>query len=112
MKRTRLKSRRRPLTAVERMAKDMPCTLEIVGICRRGELGQSVYCHLSGFGHGSMKRFDANGIFACSACHDVLDGRKGIADEYAYLDWRGRMFWYIARALVRTRQLIDERKAA
>ena len=54
-----------------------PCSLQIDGVCN-GDPATSVWAHWPGLdgdrGMG-IKSLDLAGSVACSACHDVLDGR-------------------------------------
>lgn len=54
-----------------------PCTMRLQGVCNH-DWDTTVWAH-SPFeedGHGtSTKSHDCFGCYACSACHDVLDGR-------------------------------------
>lgn len=57
------------------------CTIRIPGVCNFNP-ETTVFAHLSGvrFGHGIgiKTRF---GAYACSSCHDVVDGRVKVAGD-------------------------------
>ena len=57
-------------------ARGQDCMVRIPGICN-GNSETTVLAHLNGGGMG-RKRSDIHGAFACSACHDVLDGRSNV----------------------------------
>ena len=63
-------------------ARGEQCTLRL-GCCNH-DPETTVYAHLRMFGWGGMgqKPPEPLGVFACSACHDVLDRRNGGAIEY------------------------------
>lgn len=84
-------------------AKGQPCTVQIAGVCNH-DPATTVLCHLPSEGHGMARKSDDYiAVFACSACHDVIDGRS----KQQWLepeDW----YFYTTRALHRThRVLID-----
>lgn len=67
--------------AMRRSAKGHPCTLRLPGVCN-GDSETTVLAHLP-FGHRGIgtKASDDHAVYACSACHDVLDRRtQGSAD--------------------------------
>ena len=62
---------------LRKSAKGQPCHIRLDGICN-GNPETTVLAHLpDGSGTGKMggKSSDIHGVFACSACHDVLDNR-------------------------------------
>jgi len=71
MKRTRPKS-----TAARKAAMGMPCMVRIPGVCN-GNPETTVLAHyrLTGYCGVGLKPDDSMGAWACSACHDVIDGR-------------------------------------
>ncbi len=87
-------------------ARGEECTVRIPGVCNH-DPATSVWSHAN-FGAadkgGAIKAFDLCGAVACSACHDVVDGRAkpppGYSREQVLLDW---MFGHL-RSLVRLRQ--------
>lgn len=59
-------------TKLRKSAKGQDCMVNIWGVCNnRPET--VVLAHLNG-GGGGMKHHDMFGAFACSACHEWLDG--------------------------------------
>lgn len=50
--------------------------IRIPGVCNHN-WETTVLCHLNGGGAG-MKHPDYLGAFGCSACHDVVDGRRQV----------------------------------
>lgn len=69
-------------------ARGQPCHLRIPGVCN-GNPETTVLCHIrrghvAGMG---QKPPDICGVFGCSNCHDVMDGRagksgSGLLDEF------------------------------
>lgn len=57
-----------------RSAKGQMCQIRIPHVCN-GNPKTTVLAHLNGAGMG-MKRLNVHGAYSCSACHDVVDGRK------------------------------------
>lgn len=57
-------------------ARGQQCALRLPGICN-GDPETTVLAHIRRGGVGGMglKPPDPCGVFACSACHDVMDGR-------------------------------------
>jgi len=93
-------------TKIQASAKDQECCLNLVGICNY-DTATTVLVHI-GFGGGDAtnkrnRPNERNGVFSCSACHDMIDGRT----EYPELMDKDRWF-YIARGLVRTAEIRDE----
>jgi len=82
-------------------ARGEACTLRIAHVCNY-DPSTTVLAHLPDESHGMAKKSDdISACFACSACHDVIDGRNkwpnisGVS-EVEYRDW------YMRRAMVRT----------
>ena len=61
------------MTDLRKQANGRDCLVRLPGICN-GDPSTVVLAHLSGGGIGA-KRIDLAAALACSACHDVLDGR-------------------------------------
>lgn len=78
-------------------AKGQPCTLEIIGACN-GDPATTVFAHFPDESHGlARKSDDCSGGYACSACHDVIDGRRPWPElESAHAQW------YLRRSQTRT----------
>lgn len=59
-------------------ANGQDCTLNIAGICSY-DSATTVLAHLPDESHGmSQKADDISGAFACSQCHDCIDGRHTV----------------------------------
>lgn len=73
-----MKARGPKMTPIRRAARDQECTLRIPGVCNM-DPATTVLCHSNlvsdGKGMG-LKAPDSAACFGCSACHDVLDGRR------------------------------------
>ena len=85
-------------------ARGETCTLQIPGVCN-GNTETTVLAHLPDESHGmGRKSDDISAAFACSACHDVIDGR---------VKWELRPVdggqWYMRRAMTRTLRRLIER---
>lgn len=65
-------------------AKGEPCTLRIPGICN-GNKETTVFAHVAGNKGTATKNHDLFGVYACSDCHDWLDGRRRLTGEYTGL---------------------------
>lgn len=83
--------------AIRDSARNQPCTVEIVGVCNHDRT-TTVLAHLALDQPGiARKPDDLSACYACSACHDVLDGRAPWPEEEApFADW------YKRRAQART----------
>lgn len=65
-------------------ARGQDCTVRIAGVCNFNP-ETTVLAHLPCGQKGTgMKGFDTVGVDACSACHDVIDGRVPGVE----IDWR------------------------
>ncbi len=62
------------MSKITKFAKGQPCQVRLPTHCNWNN-ETVVFAHLNGAGMG-MKHKDLFGAFACSSCHDVLDGRK------------------------------------
>ena len=81
--------------------------VRIPGICN-GDAETTVLAHLNGGGMG-MKRPDTSAAWACSSCHDAIDGRRDIGREFGYKDCEIREMFL--DGIIRTQeQLIREGK--
>lgn len=73
-----MKSTRPKMTPIRRAARNQDCTIQLPGICNR-DPATSVLCHSNSLADGKgmgIKAPDTAAAFGCSACHDVLDGRR------------------------------------
>lgn len=68
-------------------ARDQECQVRIPGICNfNRETTVLAHYRLSGTCGTSMKPLDLAGSWACSDCHDVIDGRRNTAIPRETLD--------------------------
>jgi hypothetical protein len=73
-----LRTRGPKMTPIRRSARGESCTLLIPGICT-GDTSTTVLCHSNRLEDGKgmgLKAPDTEACYGCSACHDVLDGRR------------------------------------
>lgn len=54
-------------------ARGQQCQVRLPGVCN-SDPATVVLAHLNG-GGGGMKHIDIHGAYACSDCHDAVDGR-------------------------------------
>ena len=81
---------------IKAAAREQDCTIAIAGVCKNRTF-TTVLIHLPFKGAGmARKETDISSCFACSDCHDVVDGR--VKD----LDFELHRHWYLRRAMVRT----------
>ena len=76
--RTRMKSSRPKMTPIRRAARGQDCQMQMLGVCN-GDSSTVVLCHSNSLADGKgmgLKAPDTAACFGCSACHDVLDGRR------------------------------------
>jgi hypothetical protein len=76
--RKRMKSTRPKMTPIRKAARGEDCTVMIAGVCNR-DPATTVLCHSNRLADGKgmgLKAPDTEACFGCSACHDVLDGRR------------------------------------
>lgn len=77
-KRQGLKSRGPKMTPIRKAARGQDCTLRIPGVCNF-DPDTTVLCHSNNLADGKgmgLKAPDTEACFGCSACHDVMDGRR------------------------------------
>lgn len=73
-----LKPKGPKMTPIRRAARGKDCTLLIPGICTN-DTATTVLCHSNRLADGKgmgLKAPDTAACFGCSACHDILDGRR------------------------------------
>lgn len=64
-------------------ARGQECTVRLPGVCNWNP-ETTVLAHLPSGSKGvGMKGLDTVAVFACSACHDAIDGRSKVE-----IDWR------------------------
>ena len=72
------------MSKIRQSAKGQDCQVRLAGICNRNP-DTVVLAHLNGAGM-AMKHEDIFGAYACSDCHDAIDGRVPMLDkEYVRL---------------------------
>lgn len=63
------------MSTLRKSARNKPCCLQIHPFCN-GNPETVVLCHLPSTSKGiSFKSPDWMGVYGCSSCHDVIDGR-------------------------------------
>ena len=75
------------MSAITKFAEGRDCTARITGVCN-GRADTSVWAHLNSIRWGSgrgLKGPDVCGLIACSACHDVIDGRVKTNHDRDYI---------------------------
>lgn len=66
------------MTPIRKAARGQDCTLRIPGVCNF-DPDTTVLCHSNNLADGKgmgLKAPDTEACFGCSACHDVMDGRR------------------------------------
>jgi hypothetical protein len=94
------------MSKIRKSAKDEMCTLNISGVCNY-DPATTVLAHLPDESKGMAKKSDdISSCYACSACHDLIDGR----DNRKFREFNsGDIEWYQRRAQTRTlRRLIEK----
>jgi len=100
--RSTLKSKEPKRSKIRLSAKDEQCLVRVPGVCN-GNSATVVLAHLNGAGVG-MKNPDWQAAYACSACHEFLDG--GYADSGI---WREQRDLLHLQGVIRTQErLIDK----
>jgi len=85
--------------ALTQSARGQNCTLNISGVCN-GDPETTVLAHLpDGNGGMGIKSNDTSACFACSSCHDAIDGRT---PYFRQSDNANVYDWYLRRAMNRT----------
>lgn len=86
---------------LRRLAKGKPCLVRIPGVCT-GDPATTVLAHyrMPGQAGVGMKPDDLLGAWACSRCHDVVDGREPRPIEFSREDIRLMHAEGILRTLV------------
>ena len=69
------------MSKITESARDQMCLVRIPGVCRSVS-ATTVFAHIGGGGMGG-KQLDCEGAYACSSCHDVLDGRVPRPAEFS-----------------------------
>lgn len=63
------------MSKIRKSAKGRECTIRLPGICNF-DPDKTVFAHIGRKRGTSIKCNDLHGIYACSDCHDVIDGRR------------------------------------
>lgn len=92
------------MTPIRKSARDQDCTLNLYGVCNH-DSATTVLCHsnflVDGKGMG-LKAPDTAAAYGCSACHDVLDGRRPRPDGMSKLGLEGVFY----TAMLRTHAIL------
>ena len=72
---------------LRKLARGQECQVRIYGICNRDDT-TTVLAHIRRGGVGGMgfKPPDICSVWACSDCHNAIDGRAGIASDTDILE--------------------------
>ncbi len=81
-------------------ARMQSCTVNIAGVCNH-DPATVVFAHLPPPGESGLgqKGDDIMGAYACSACHDAIDGRSSSAMKRFDEEWLYYAFRGVARTL-------------
>jgi hypothetical protein len=73
------------MSKITQSARNQPCTVRLPFVCNHDD-STTVFAHISGVRHGHGTGIKTNfGAYACSSCHDVLDGRVKSIHSKEYL---------------------------
>jgi len=100
-----MKSRGPKMTPIRRAARGEDCTLQIPGVCNF-DPATVVLCHSNELADGKgmgLKAPDTAACFGCSACHDLLDGRRPRPEGITLLMVQGAFVRAVARTHERLR---------
>jgi hypothetical protein len=88
---------------LRQFARGQDCQVRIYGVCNYNpETTVLAHIRLGGVAGMGQKPPDLAGVFACSACHDVLDGRRKTDLTRVQLES------HVLHALVRTLKIVAE----
>ena len=110
-----LKSKGPRSTPIRRAARGQECTLRLA-VCNF-DPDTTVLCHSNFLADGKgmgLKAPDTAAAFGCSACHDVLDGRRPRPAGLSLLDLEGAFYVAMRQTheILRTMGLLDAAPAA
>ena len=93
------------MSKIRKSANGEDCTLNIASVCNYNS-ATTVLAHLPDESKGiSKKSDDISSCYACSACHDLIDGRDNRKFTFKPED----IEWYMRRGQTRTlRRLIEK----
>lgn len=84
--RTRIKSSKPKTTPIRKSAKGEECTIRLPMVCNY-DTSTTVLCHSNELADGKgmgLKAPDTKAAYGCSACHDVIDGRRPRPEGLSY----------------------------
>jgi hypothetical protein len=74
------------VSELRRSARSKDCTVRLPGVCNfNPETTVLAHLRMAGITGGSLKAKDMHGAFACSSCHDQIDGRTKRVFDLEYL---------------------------
>ena len=74
-----MKSRRKPLTKIQKLAQGQDCFL-VTGVCRQAPDNENVcLCHANHANRAGSRKDDEWAAPGCNKCHDLVDGRVSAA---------------------------------
>ena len=100
----RMKSKGPKMTPIRKSARNQECTLNLHGVCNH-DPETTVLCHSNFLADGKgmgLKAPDTAAVYGCSACHDVLDGRRPRPDGMSKLGLEGVFY----TAMLRTHAIL------
>lgn len=89
------------MSKITQSAKGEDCQIRVPGVCNH-RTETTVLAHLNG-GGGGMKHPDCEASYACSSCHDVIDGR--VKSDYR----RDEVNYMLMEGCVRTRKILIDK---
>lgn len=106
----RMKSKGPKMTPIRKSARNQDCTLCLPGVCNR-DPATTVLCHSNYLADGKgmgLKAPDTAAVYGCSACHDVLDGRRPRPDGISKFELEGAFYAAMLRthAILRAKGLL------
>ena len=66
---------------LRKLANGQPCLVRLPGCDGGGETTTLAHYRLAGYCGMGLKPPDVLGAFACSSCHDAIDGRRQLDDH-------------------------------
>ena len=88
------------MSKLRKSARGRECQIRIPGVCN-GNPETTVLAHLNGAGMG-LKRSDIHGAYACSDCHDAVDGRRGAVTLATFSEFQT----YHYEGIIRTQEIM------
>lgn len=102
-----LKTKGPRMTPIRKAARGQDCTMRIPGVCNF-DPATTVLCHSNSLADGKgmgLKAPDTAACFGCSACHDLLDGRRPRPEGMTLIMLAGAF----ARAIQRTHEILKQK---